>query len=79
MKFLNIYEPGNPAVAVEKCPGIFCILPEVEIDDEIYADKINAKFGSKFDMPVVYYGQLKSVAYGRNAKNSALDEQIIKA
>jgi len=30
-------------------------------------------------MPVVYYGQLKSVAYGRNARDSASDSQIIKA
>jgi heterodisulfide reductase subunit B len=30
-------------------------------------------------MPVVYYSLLISVAYGRNAKDSALDGQIIKA
>ena len=54
-------------------------MPEVETNAEIYADKIIAKFGGKFDMPVVYYGQLKSVAYGRNAKDSVLDDQIIKA
>ena len=46
---------------------------------EIYQDDINAKFGSNFNMPVVYYSQLISVAYGRNAEDSALDGQIIKA
>ncbi len=30
-------------------------------------------------MPVVYYGQLISVAYGRSVEDSALDGQIIKA
>jgi len=46
---------------------------------EIYEDEINSKFGSKFDMPVVYYSQLNSVAYGRSAADAALDGQIIKA
>jgi heterodisulfide reductase subunit B len=46
---------------------------------EIYQDEINAKFDSNFDMPVVYYGQLISVAYGRSAEDSALDGQLIKA
>ena len=40
---------------------------------------INAKFGSNFDMPVVYYSLLISVAYGRSAEDSALDGQLIKA
>ncbi len=30
-------------------------------------------------MPVVYYGQLISVAYGRSAEDSALDGQIFRA
>jgi heterodisulfide reductase subunit B len=30
-------------------------------------------------MPVVYYRQLISVAYGRSAADAALDGQIIKA
>ena len=53
--------------------------PPGQANVEIYQEEINAKFGSKFDMPVVYYCQLKSVAYGHNAKDSALDSQIIKA
>lgn len=46
---------------------------------EIYQHEINLKFGSNFKMPVVYYSQLISVAYGRSAADSALDGQIIKA
>ncbi|SEH05245.1 Uncharacterised protein [Candidatus Venteria ishoeyi] len=30
-------------------------------------------------MPVVYYSTLISVAYGHNAKDSALDGQVIRA
>jgi len=53
--------------------------PLCQANVEIYQDQINAKYGTKFDMPVVYYSQLISVAYGRNAGDSALDGQIIKA
>jgi heterodisulfide reductase subunit B len=53
--------------------------PLCQANVEIYRDEIKAKFGSKFDRPVVYYGQLISVAYGRNARQSALDGRIIKA
>ena len=53
--------------------------PLCQANVEIYQDDINAKFGTKFEMPVVYYSQLISVAYGRNATDAALDGQIIKA
>jgi len=53
--------------------------PLCQANVEIYQDEINAKFGSNFQMPVVYYSQLISVAYGRSASDAALDGQIIKA
>ncbi|MBC8212264.1 MAG: CoB--CoM heterodisulfide reductase iron-sulfur subunit B family protein [Gammaproteobacteria bacterium] len=53
--------------------------PLCQTNVEIYQDVINAKFGSKFEMPVVYYSQLISVAYGRNSKDAALDGQLIRA
>ena len=53
--------------------------PLCQTNVEIYQDEINEKFGSKFEMPVVYYSQLISVAYGRSAADAALDGQIIKA
>ena len=31
---------------------------------EVYREQNNARYGTKFNMPVVYYGQLLSVAYG---------------
>ncbi len=53
--------------------------PLCQANVEIYQDEINARFGSNFSMPVVYYSQLIDVAYGRDAKDSALDGQLIKA
>ncbi|HZV54064.1 MAG TPA: CoB--CoM heterodisulfide reductase iron-sulfur subunit B family protein [Rhodocyclaceae bacterium] len=46
---------------------------------EIYQSEINKKQGTKFSMPVVYYTQLMSVAYGGSAKQAGLDGQLIKA
>jgi len=39
----------------------------------------NKKYNTKFNMPIVYYSTLMSVAYGKNLKASALDGQIIRA
>jgi heterodisulfide reductase subunit B len=49
------------------------------MNTEVYQDQINATYGTKFKMPVVYYSTLLSVAYGKSAKEAALDGQIIKA
>ncbi len=45
---------------------------------EIYQSEINKKKGTKFAMPVVYYSQLMSVAYGGSAKQAGLDGHIIQ-
>lgn len=46
---------------------------------EIYQSEINKKQGTKFNMPVVYYSQLMTVAYGGSAKDAGLDGQLIRA
>ncbi len=53
--------------------------PVCQMNVEVYQDQINARQGTKFDMPVVYYSQLMAVAFGRSAKDAALDGQVIKA
>ena len=53
--------------------------PLCQTNVEIHRGEINPKFGSNFEMPVVYYRQLISVAYGRSAEDSALDGQLIRA
>lgn len=45
---------------------------------EIYQSEINKKQGTKFAMPVVYYSQLLSVAYGGSAKEAGLDGHVIQ-
>lgn len=53
--------------------------PVCQMNTEVYQDQINAKYGTKFNIPVVYYSQLMSVAYGGSAKEAGLDGQVIKA
>jgi len=53
--------------------------PVCQLNVEVYQDQINARQGTKFDMPVLYYSQLMAVAFGRSAKDAALDGQVIKA
>ncbi len=53
--------------------------PVCQMNTEVYQDQINSKYGTKFKMPVVYYSTLMSVAYGKSAKEAALDGHIIRA
>ncbi len=46
---------------------------------EVYQNQINSKHGTKLNMPVVYYSQLMSVAYGGSAKDAGLDGLVIRA
>lgn len=53
--------------------------PVCQMNTEVYQEQINQKYGTKFNIPVVYYSTLMSVAFGKSAKDSALSGQIIKA
>ena len=53
--------------------------PLCQANVEIYQADINKKHGTKFNIPVTYYSQLMTVAYGGSAKEAALDGQIIRA
>jgi len=53
--------------------------PVCQMNVEVYQGQINETYGTKFNIPVVYYSSLMDVAFGRNAKDSALDGQIIRA
>lgn len=45
---------------------------------EMYQDAINKKFGTDFNIPVVFYSQLMAVAFGLDAnKDAALDRNMI--
>ena len=41
--------------------------------------EINRKQGTKFDMPVLHYSQLTTIACGGSAKDAGLDGPLIKA
>jgi heterodisulfide reductase subunit B len=53
--------------------------PVCQMNVEVYQGQINDTHGTKFDMPVLYYSQLMSVAFGRSAKDAALNGQVIKS
>ncbi|HYA36873.1 MAG TPA: CoB--CoM heterodisulfide reductase iron-sulfur subunit B family protein [Candidatus Methylomirabilis sp.] len=53
--------------------------PVCQMNVEVYQGQINKKYGTKFNMPVVYYSQLMTVAYGGNVKEAGLDGNIIRA
>lgn len=46
---------------------------------EIYQSEINKKQGTSFKVPVVYYSQLMTVAYGGTTEQAGLDGQLIRA
>lgn len=53
--------------------------PVCQMNVEIYQDQINARYRTRFKMPVVYYSTLMAVAYGASPKQAGLDGQIIPA
>ncbi|MCU0936913.1 MAG: CoB--CoM heterodisulfide reductase iron-sulfur subunit B family protein [Gammaproteobacteria bacterium] len=53
--------------------------PVCQMNVEVYQDHINQTYGTRFKMPVVYYSTLMSVAFGRSAKEAALQGQVIRA
>lgn len=67
----SAYDRGADVIATP-CP--LC-----QANVEIYQGQINKKYGTKFNMPVVYYSQLMTLAYGGSAKEAGLDGQVIRA
>lgn len=53
--------------------------PVCQMNVEVYQGQINKTYGTKFNIPVVYYSTLMSVAFGQSAKQAALDGQMIRA
>ena len=53
--------------------------PVCQLNVEAYQSDINAKYKTKFNMPVVYYSTLMSVAYGDSVKGAGLDGLMIRS
>jgi len=51
--------------------------PLCQANVEVYQSEINRKQGTKFNMPVTYYSQLMTVAYGGTIKQAGLDGHLI--
>jgi heterodisulfide reductase subunit B len=52
--------------------------PLCQANVEVYQSEINRKQGTKFNMPVTYYSQLMTVAYGGTVKQAGLDGHLIQ-
>jgi heterodisulfide reductase subunit B len=52
--------------------------PLCQANVEVYQSEINKRHGTKLAMPVTYYSQLMTVAYGGTAKEAGLDGHIIE-
>ena len=54
--------------------------PLCQTNVEMYQDAINAKYGTDFHIPVVFYSQLMAVAFGMDATSDAtLDQNTIRS
>jgi len=51
--------------------------PLCQANVEVYQSEINRNHGTKLNMPVMYYSQLMSVAYGASVKEAGLNQHII--
>jgi heterodisulfide reductase subunit B len=52
--------------------------PLCQANVEVYQSEINKKYGTKLAMPVTYYSQIMTVAYGGSLKEAGLDGHIIQ-
>jgi heterodisulfide reductase subunit B len=70
---------GILANAVEN--GAHCIVtvcPLCQMNLDVYQPKVNNLFGTKFDIPVIYFTQLIGLAMGINAKELGLSRLAVK-
>ena len=51
--------------------------PVCQMNVEVCQDRINEKYGTKFNIPVTHCNTLMSLAYGKSGKEAGLDGQVI--
>jgi heterodisulfide reductase subunit B len=56
---------------------IVAACPLCEMNLEAYQPKVNAMFGTDFNIPVLYFTQLAGLALGVNSRKLAIDRQVI--
>ena len=52
--------------------------PLCQANVEVYQSEINRRQGTKLNMPVTYYSQLHTEAYGGTLKEAGLDGHLIE-
>jgi len=67
---------GGAEMIVTPCPARF---PSSQANVEVYQGQINKTYGTKFDIPVLYYSQLMTLAYRGSSKDAGLNGQVIRA
>ncbi len=78
-KSFNLIKPILESAMDHGADMLVTPCPVCQMNTEVYQDKINEKFGTSFNIPVVYYSTLMSVAFGRSAADAALNGQVIPA
>lgn len=79
-KTLHLIKQIVEAAAEAGADVIATPCPLCQQNVEMYQEAINAKFGTSFNIPVVFYSQLMAVAFGMDAnKDAALDRNMIAA
>lgn len=54
--------------------------PLCQTNVEMYQDAVNQKYGTSFNIPVVFYSQLMAVAFGMDGKkDAALQRNTIRS
>jgi len=53
--------------------------PVCQMNVEVYQHQINRKYNTRFNIPVMYYSQLMSVAYGGSVKQAGLNGNIVRS
>jgi heterodisulfide reductase subunit B len=65
------------AAVDDEADVIVCACPLCEMSLEGYQPKVNAKFGTNFNIPVMFFTQLVGYALGCDPKDLGLDKQIV--
>ncbi|MBF0177138.1 MAG: CoB--CoM heterodisulfide reductase iron-sulfur subunit B family protein [Magnetococcales bacterium] len=53
--------------------------PVCQLNVEVYQGKVNKMFGTRFNIPVLYYSQLFVLAWGGSWQDAALHQQVVPA
>jgi heterodisulfide reductase subunit B len=69
-ELLTVAQKGGADVIVAACP--LC-----EMNLEAYQPKVNKRYGTDFNIPVMYFTQLAGLALGADPKDLAISKQVI--